>query len=196
MIILASASATRRSLLEKAGVPFAVDASPVDEAALKNEGREKGWTVEETALVLAEAKARAVAPRHKGLPVLGADQMLDCEGRWLDKAHNRAEAEEQLRFLSGKTHRLISAVALVKDDAVLWRYIEEARLTIRPLSETAITAYCDALGDALLGTVGCYALEGRGIQLFEKVEGDFFTILGLPLLALLRVLREKGVCPV
>lgn len=191
-LILASASKTRQTLLRQAGIPFRADAADVDEGAIKQAGLAAGAGVEATALKLAYAKAEKVAARHPGAWVLGADQMLECEGQWLDKATSREEALAQLQFLSGKTHRLITAAVLVKDGVVGWEGVEQARLKMRQLSPLFLKHYCEAMGDALLGSVGCYAVEGLGIQLFEQIAGDHFVILGLPLLPLLAALREKG----
>lgn len=191
-LILASGSATRQTMLRNAGIAFTADAADVDEAAIKKACKAEGKSVEETALRLAQAKAEKVAERHKGSWVLGADQMLECEGRWLDKAATRADAEAQLQFLSGKTHRLVSAAVLVRQDESVWQKAEQAVLHVRPLSKEFITHYCEQMGDLLLGSVGCYAVEGLGMQLMEAIEGDHFVILGLPLLPLMKLLREKG----
>lgn len=189
-LILASASKTRRSMLDKAGVPFTAVAADLDEAAIKNHCHRGKKSAQETALALARAKAEKIAMQHPQDWVLGADQMLECEGHWFDKAQDRAQAEAQLAFLSGKTHRLITAAVLMKGDAT-WERIESASLTMRGLTPDFVKEYCDRLGQSLYGSVGCYALEGLGAQLFQKIEGDFFVILGLPLLPLLEALRER-----
>lgn len=192
-LILASKSASRRAMLEKAGVPFIAAASAVDEDAIKNQSKSAGKSVEETALALARAKAEKIGAGFKDALILGADQMLECESRWFDKARDVNEAKEQLRFLSGKTHRLVTAAVLLKDGAMIWKHVSEARMAMRPLSENFIEDYCARLGEELLTSVGCYALEGLGSQLFGSVEGDFFGILGLPLLPLLQALRAEGI---
>jgi septum formation protein len=192
-LILASKSASRRQMLEKAGVPFTAETSHVDEDKIKNEFRAAHKSVEETALALAIAKAEKVAGSHKSDLVLGADQMLECESRWFDKANSIAEAKEQLAFLSGKTHRLVTAAVLLQGGGQKWTHVIEARLRMRSLSPEFIADYCARLGPELLGSVGCYALEGQGSQLFEAVDGDFFGILGLPLLPLLQALRAEGI---
>jgi septum formation protein len=190
--ILASKSESRRGMLERAGVPFTAQASDVDEEVIKESFRSAGKSVEETALELASAKAAKVSADHPSALVLGADQMLECESRWFDKAKDLDEAREQLRFLSGKIHRLVTAVVLMQGGKIVWKDISEARLKVRTLSEGFIEDYCRHLGEDILKSVGCYALEKRGIQLFDKVDGDFFGILGLPLLPLLQELRAKG----
>lgn len=190
--ILASASAARRAMLEHAGLHVTVDAADVDETALKNMARAAAARIEETALSLAHAKATRVAARHPGQLVLGADQMLECGTRWLDKAASLDEAAAQLAFLSGKTHRLVTAAVLMQDSEILWSHAANASLTMRPLSPGFIEAYLAAMGDEALRGVGCYAIEGLGAQLFRAVEGDHFVIMGLPLLALLEELRARG----
>ena len=144
---------------------------------------------------LAELKALRVSASRPGDLVLGADQVLVCEGRILSKAETLAEAAAQLKFLRGKSHMLISALALARDGDVVWRHADEARLAMRDFSDAFLDSYLKAEGEAVLGSVGCYRLEGPGAQLFESVEGDYFSILGLPLLPLLGVLRQQGVIP-
>lgn len=141
---------------------------------------------------MAEAKALAVAARHPGATVLGADQLLACDGVWFDKPADRAGAAATLRRLGGRTHKLISAVVAVRGGAVAWRHAATAQLTMRALDDDAIDAYLDACGAAVLGAVGAYHLEGRGAQLFSRIEGDYFTILGLPLLPVLAFLRAEN----
>ena len=150
----------------------------------------RGAGVEEAAATLARAKAEAVSPRHSGPLVIGADQILECAGTWFDKPPDAKTAAQQLASLGGRTHRLVSAACVVCDGQVLWQVVEAARLTMRPLSEAAIAAYLKKAGPDALGSVGAYRLEGLGAQLFSEIEGDFFTILGLPLLPLLTFLRQ------
>lgn len=192
MIVLASGSAARRHMLEAAGVTLAVDAAAVDEDAVKAAMWEETRNPGRAAEMLAELKAVRVSARHPGAIVVGADQMLDCDGRWFDKPHDLEQAREQLKTLRHRTHRLTSAAVAVRDGQVLWRHVDTARLTMRNFSDRFIDEYLEAVGAAALSSVGAYQLEGRGAQLFLMVEGDFFTVLGLPLLPLLDFLRENG----
>jgi septum formation protein len=188
-LILASTSAARQEMFRNAGIAALFIPSGVDEAALK-----AGFTGPPPvlALALAEAKARAVAQAHPAAIVIGADQLLVCDGNIFDKPSDLAEAATHLRALSRRVHELITAVCVLQGDTVLWTHVESARLTIRPLSEAFIASYLAAEGCQILGCVGAYRLEGLGAQLFEHVEGDYFTILGLPLLPLLGFLRGLG----
>lgn len=188
-LILASTSAARRQMFCNAGIELEVAASGVDETALK-----AGFsgTPAELALALAGQKAAAVAQREPGAIVIGADQLLVCNDKIFDKPVNLAEAAAHLRTLSGQTHELVTAVSVMRGEDILWRYAESAHLTIRPLSEKFLSRYLAAEGSRILGCVGAYRLEGWGAQLFARVEGDYFTILGLPLLPLLGFLRSCG----
>jgi len=192
-LILASGSKARAAMLDGAGVAVACDPADVDEGALKAAGRARGATVAATAEALAEAKARRVAQRHPGAFVLGADQMLACEGDWFDKPADRDRARAQLLRLRGRTHRLVSAAVIVRGAERLWHHTDTADLTMRPFSDAFLEWYLDACGEAVLHSVGAYHLEGLGAQLFDRVDGDFFTILGLPLLPVLGFLRDHGV---
>jgi septum formation protein len=194
-VVLASGSATRARLLRDAGVEILVDRPAVDEEAAKQAFRADGATPDEAAEALADLKARRIAPRHPGRLVLAADQMLECEGEWFDKPADRAAAEVQLARLAGRTHRLVSAAVVHLDGQRIWHRIEVARMTMRPLGAPFLAAYLDAAGDAVLGSVGAYHVEGLGAQLFARIEGDHFTIQGLPLLPLLGFLRQRGVLP-
>lgn len=192
-VILASGSAVRGALLRQAGIAFTIDPPDVDESIIKEAGLSAGKTVTQVAEDLAAAKAEAVVGRHPGGYVIAADQMLEFEGRWLDKPRTAAEAGERLLEFSGKSHRLITAVVLRRDDVTLLDYTGYAELKVRRLSETFVADYLDAMGDEVCRSVGGYQLEGLGSHLFEAVDGDFFTILGLPMLPLLQVFRREGV---
>ena len=188
-LILASTSAARWEMFRAAGVEVLALPSGVDEAALK--ARFTG-PPPALALALAQAKAAAVAPARPGAFVIGADQLLVCDGKIFDKPADLTEAAAHLRALSGREHELITAACVLQGDVVLWTHIESARLNVRRLSEDFIARYLAAEGEQILGCVGAYRLEGWGAQLFEQIEGDYFTILGLPLLPLLGFLRGSG----
>lgn len=198
LFVLASGSQTRRTMLKNAGLDFIADASDVDEDSIKKISKAEGASITATAEALALAKAKKISAERKGMLVLGCDQMLECEGPnghmyWLDKAGDVKIARSQLNLLSGKKHQLISAAVLLRDGKVVWQKTEIATLYMRALSADFINAYVAQMGERLLGSVGCYALEGLGSQLFEKVEGDHFVVLGLPLMAFLEALREQGI---
>lgn len=188
-LILASGSAARRRLLEAAGLSFEVEAPRVDEDAAKASFRAEGMAPRAQADALAELKALSVARRRKGF-VIGADQMLAVEGEVLDKPRHAVEAREQLLRLRGRPHELITAVVVAREGAVLWRHIDTPRLTMRAFSDAFFDDYLSRAGADVLTSVGAYQLEGLGAQLFERVEGDYFSVLGLPLLPLLAFLRE------
>lgn len=185
-LVLASRSAARRTLLEAAGVPVEVRPANIDERSLVSTAPAA------LAALLARQKALAVAGLHPARLVLGADQTLALDGKLFTKPADRAAARAQLRALSGRTHELHSAIAFVRDAAVLCEHVGTARLTMRSFSDRFLDAYLEAVGNAATASVGAYHFEGPGIQLFERVEGDYFTILGLPLLAALDVLRRYG----
>jgi septum formation protein len=191
-LILASASTSRKRLLADAGITAEADPADIDESAIKQERRENGHSSTECAARLAEAKARAVAARHRDCLVLGADQMLDCNGEWFDKPRYVAEAREQLQKLRGRTHELVTAATIMRNDEQLWQAVERPRVTMRAFSDAFLDNYLESAGDRVLRTVGCYELERLGAQLMEKVEGDYFAILGLPLLPLMHFLRGAG----
>jgi len=192
-LVLASGSRTRALMLEKAGLRPILDKPLVDEEEVKLAGKAEGVGPDAVAEVLAELKAQRVTRRHPGALVVGADQMLECEGVWFDKPSDRAAARAQLLALRGKTHQLVSCAVILRDGERLWHKTDRARLTMRNFSENFLDGYLDAVGDEVLHSVGAYQLEGLGAQLFQRVEGDFFTILGLPLLPLLGFLRVHGV---
>jgi septum formation protein len=189
-LLLASRSQARRTLLEAAGIPIEIKPASVDERTV--ETRAGLGDAQEVAALLAREKARAVAAAHPGRLVLGADQTLALAERRFSKACDRVAAREQLRALRGKTHSLHSAVAVVRGTQIVFEHVDTARLTMRAFSDAFLESYLDAVGEAAMASVGAYQLEGAGIQLFERVEGDHFTILGLPLLPLLAWLRQAG----
>jgi nucleoside triphosphate pyrophosphatase len=188
-LILASASPTRAAMLTAAGLRFDLRPAPIDEAAVKAALRADGVAPGDAALALAELKARRIASQAPTRLVVGADQILTCEGTWFDKPADLAEARKQLEALAGRRHELWTAAIVTRDDGRIWHEIAQARLWLRPCSEAFLDAYLDAVGDLALGTVGAYQIEGLGAQLFSRVEGDRFAILGLPLLGLLECLR-------
>ena len=191
-VILASTSAARRALLAAAGVPFIVQPAAIDERAIEAPLIVSGSAPAEIAAALAEAKALAASRADDGAMVIGADQTLDLDGERWTKPATIAEAREQLARLSGREHRLQTAVAVARRGAVVWRHRDSARLTMRALSATAIDAYLAEVGERALQSVGGYQIEGPGIRLFERIDGNYFTILGLPLLPLLAYLRSEG----
>lgn len=194
-LILASASPARAAILARAGVVARIQAARIDETEIKTALRGEGAKPNQVAETLAELKARRVSQRAVGSLVIGADQLLVCDDAWFDKPANRAQAVADLRALRGKTHSLFTAVCVLRDGARLWGHNTSARLTMRPLSDEFIHAYLEAAGAEALASVGAYQLEGLGAQLFARVEGDYFTILGLPLLPLLDFLRGHGAVP-
>lgn len=191
-IILASSSPFRRALLVNAGI--AVDAVPasVDERALEAPLQGSGVSPEDVALVLAEAKAVDVSEKRPGALVLGCDQTLSLGDEVFHKPADMEGARRHLLALSGKTHQLNSAAVLVRDGAVLWRHVGIANLTMRKLDPAFIGRHLARVGDKALASVGAYQIESESIQLFEKIDGDYFTIVGLPLLAVLAELRKLG----
>jgi septum formation protein len=191
-LVLASKSMARAAVLRGAGVTFEAVGSGVNEDALKEELLAHGQTPARIATALAEAKALAVAWERDGL-VIGCDQTLELDGRLFDKADSLEEARERLRALRGRTHELHSAVAVVRGNDVRFRELDSARMSMREFSDDWLDGYLARQGEAVLGSVGCYQLEGEGAQLFDHVVGDFFTILGLPLFGLLDFLREEKV---
>jgi nucleoside triphosphate pyrophosphatase len=189
-LVLASRSAVRRTLLEAAGVPVEIRPADIDER-----GVEAGAPLQAPvaiAALLAREKASVIAERNRGRLILGADQTLSLDGRRFTKPADRAAARAQLRALSGRTHELYSAIAFVQDGTVLFEYVGVARLTMRAVSDLFLDDYLDAVGDAATASVGGYQLEGLGIQLFERLDGDYFTVLGLPLTTALDFLRRHG----
>ena len=192
-LILASASLTRRRMLEAAGLSFTAIASDVDEENVKRAARAEGARAAETAFLLAEMKAQKVAARNPRALVVGADQILVCENIWFDKPGNLQGARTQLKALRGRVHDLETAVVCYRGGARQWFHVSRPRLTMRGFSDAFLETYLAAERDEILGNVGAYRLEGRGAQLFEQIEGDFFSVLGLPLLPLLSYLRHARV---
>ena len=191
-LILASTSSARRAVLEGAGVPFEAARSGVDEDAAKAALLAKGAGPKAVAQALAAEKAAAVSKDRPGL-VIGADQTLDLEGRLVDKVGDLAAARARLVELRGRTHQLHSAVSVAEHGRAIWAETVSATLAMREFSDAFLDDYLAAEGPAALGSVGCYRLEGMGVQLFERIDGDYFTILGLPLMGLLELLRARGV---
>ena len=192
-LILASGSETRANMLRAAGLRFTVERPAVDEEETKRSLRAAKAPASAVAETLAELKAQRVSSRHRGAYIIGADQVLDCDGESFDKPETAAEAFDQLKRLQGKRHELSSAVVVVKDRQRLWHHIDRAALTMRPCSDEFLRQYVKAMGDSVLSSVGGYQLEGLGAQLFSATRGDHFTILGLPLLPLLGFLRQTGI---
>ncbi|RWD00460.1 MAG: Maf-like protein [Mesorhizobium sp.] len=191
-IILASGSPFRKAMLVNAGVEIEAVPAEVDERALEAPLKHSGVSPEDVALVLAEAKATEVSERRPGALVLGCDQTLSLGDEVFHKPADMEGARRHLLALSGKTHQLNSAAVLARDGEVLWRHVGIASLTMRKLEPVFIGRHLARVGDKALSSVGAYQIEGEGIQLFEKIEGDHFTIVGLPLLPVLEKLRELG----
>ena len=190
-IILASKSAARTAVLKGAGVPFEVAVAGVDEDAVKTAMLAEGASPRDIADALAELKAVRISRSRPGF-VIGADQTLEFEGGLYDKAETLDAARARLKLLRGKPHRLHSAVVVARDGAPIWRELVSATLTMRDFTDSFLETYLAQEGEAALGSVGCYRLEGPGAQLFAKIEGDYFAILGLPLLGLLDLFRRHG----
>jgi septum formation protein len=191
-LVLASGSPFRKAMLENAGVPVEVVPADLDERALEAPLKDSGASPEDVASVLAEAKAVEVSERKPGRLVLGCDQTLSLGDEIFHKPADMEGARRHLLALSGKTHQLNSAAVLARDGKVLWRHVGVASLTMRRLEPAFIGRHLARVGDKALQSVGAYQVEGEGIQLFEKIEGDHFTIVGLPLLAVMAELRRLG----
>jgi septum formation protein len=189
--VLASASQSRKALLKAAGVGFIADPADLDETALMAQLADKD--AQTVATNLAQQKALLVSRRHAGKLVLGGDSVIDFGGRHLSKCDDLVQARILLADLSGRVHVLVSAAALARDGNLLWTHTSPCRMAMRALSPQFLDDYLAAEGQAILSSVGCYHFEGRGAQLFDKVEGDYFSVLGLPLLPVLAQLRKEGV---
>ncbi|QCI94085.1 nucleoside triphosphate pyrophosphatase [Novosphingobium sp. EMRT-2] len=190
MIVLASQSASRKAMLDAAGISYEARSSDVDEGAIKREliGVPGG----DVATILAEAKALPVSVSAPGKLVLGGDSLVEVGGRQFDKPVSREQAAEHLRFFSGQRMNLHSAAVLVRDGMTVWRHCETARLDVRQLSDSFIDSYLNREWPAVSGCVGVFRIEALGVQLFEGIEGSHFTVLGMPLLAVLAALRAQG----
>lgn len=189
-LVLASRSAARRAMLEAAGIPIEVEPADIDERGV--ELRAAPPSAQEAALLLAREKAKTISVSLPGRFVVGADQTLALGRARFTKPADRTAAYEQLRTLSARTHELHSAVAVARDGRVIFSHVDVARLSMRALSDRFLDSYLDAAGDSIRQSVGGYQLEKMGAQLFERIDGDYFTILGLPLLQLLAFLRREG----
>jgi septum formation protein len=192
-IVLASASPTRARMLASAGVDFEVSPARVDEDVAKASLKAVGATPHDISIGLAELKARQVSDRSPGRLVLGADQVMTCDGRMYDKPRDATAASEQLKALRGRWHEQISAASVFRDGERLWYHVDRARLYVRDFSDVFLEDYLRGAGPGALNGPGAYQLESLGVQLFTRIDGDFFTVLGLPLLPVLGYLRSQGV---
>ncbi|MDP7667887.1 MAG: Maf family protein [Rhodospirillales bacterium] len=192
-VVLASASGTRARILSEAGVAFERDPPDLDEAVIRSRMWDRGADVEAAARELARAKADEISPRHPGAFVVAADQILECEGVWFEKPSGREGVLNHLERLRGHTHRLVTASCVVTDSQPVWEVVDTAALSMRALSDDFIAAYARDAGPEILESVGAYRIEALGAQLFSRIDGDYFTVLGLPLLPLLEFMREAGV---
>lgn len=192
-MILASASATRRRLLVAAGLDFEQLPARLDEGIIKEKFLHDRRTAADCALALAEAKAMEVAERCPKAIVIGADQILDCDGRWFDKPVKIEDARRQLQLLRGLSHELVTAVCAIEGGIRVWHAVSSAQLSMRWFTDAFLDWYLAAEGSSVLDSVGAYRLEGRGIQLFAQIKGDYFGILGLPIVELAHFLRERHV---
>lgn len=193
-VVLASTSAIRQQVLKGAGVPFEAVSPGVDETSIKDSLLAEGVSPRDIADALAEAKAVKVSLKRPGL-VIGADQTLDFEGRLFDKADSIEEARARLSELRGKTHKLHCGMVVARDGRAIWREVVTTTLRMRPFSDPYLDAYLQRNAPGVLSSVGCYQLEGEGVQLFDRIEGDYFAILGLSLIPLLDLLRRHGAVP-
>lgn len=194
-LILASSSDARRVMLQSAGLTAEIRPSTVDEDALRRSALAEGASARETALLLADTKAAQISVRVPDAIVIGADQLLVCEGQWFDKPSSVVVARAQLKALRNRSHELVTAVVCHQAGQRLWHHVDTPRLLMRDFSDPFLESYLEAEGDQLLFSVGAYRAEGPGVMLFDRIEGDHFSILGLPLLPLLAFLRQNGAIP-
>ncbi|GGE55373.1 Maf family protein [Actibacterium pelagium] len=194
-LIIASGSDIRQQLLRNAGVEFAVQPARVDEEAIKQSLLAEGATPHDIADALAEFKARRIAEKNPGALVLGCDQILELKGEMLSKPSSPDQARDQLKRMRGARHKLLSAAVLYEDGKPVWRHVGQVRLTMRPFSDSYLESYIERNWDSIQHAVGCYKLEEEGVRLFSQIEGDYFTVLGLPLLPFLNYLTLRGDLP-
>jgi septum formation protein len=192
-VVLASASSSRKALLTSAGVGFETRPAHIDEDEIKRSLQGEGMNAGNGATMLAEMKAQRISAVAPGALVIGADQILVCSGKWFDKPTDMDEARDHLRVLRGRSHELATSAVIVRDGRRIWHHAEKPKLTMRPFTDSFIDDYLARAGDGILSSVGAYHLEGLGAQLFSRIDGDYFSILGMPLLPLLAILREHGV---
>jgi septum formation protein len=192
-LILASASTTRAGLLRAAGIPFEIRPAHVDEDAIKDSMLAEGLHARAIADALAEAKALRVSLSCPGELVLGADQVLDFESELVSKSPDLEAAATLLSRLRGREHKIVTAAVLARDGIALWRYLTVATMTMRDFSDAFLADYLAAEGEAVLSSVGCFRIESHGLQLFSRIDGDYYAILGLPMIPLLTALRTQGI---
>ena len=194
-VILPSGSRSRAAMLSASGLDIQIQPAELDETSVKNACRDQGKSVDFVAAQLAREKAAAISAANEDVYVIGADQMLDCDGQWFDKPPDLEAAAESLIKLRGRSHDLVTSASIVRNGEEVWRLTDRATLHMRDFSDRFLDQYLSDVGELALTSVGAYQLEGRGAQLFERIEGDYFTILGLPLLPLLSYLREQELIP-